>query len=52
MRIQSVVVTPNEVYVGESVTIKVLVLDNQGFITKDKLLLKTKDGSTFIVKDT
>ncbi len=52
MRIQSVVLTPNEVYVGESVTIKVLVLDNQGFITKDNLILKTKDNLTVVVKDT
>lgn len=51
MRIESVVITPNQVYTGESVTIKVLVLDSQGFITKDKLLLKTKDNKMFIVKD-
>ena len=51
MQIKSVVITPDTVNTGEPVTIKALVLDNQGFITKEKLFLKTKDGKLFIVKD-
>ena len=51
MRITSVSVTPNSTTVGSTVTVVATVFDNQGFITADKLLLKTKDGLTVIVKD-
>ena len=51
MRVTSVSVTPNTVKIGENVTVVATVLDNQGFITSDKLLLMTNDNLTVIVKD-
>lgn len=51
MRITSVSVTPNSVTVGSNIKVVTTVLDNQGFMTKDKLLLKTKDNLMVIVKD-
>lgn len=51
MRITSVSITPNSTTVGSVITVVANVLDNQGFMTKDKLLLKTKDNLTVIVAD-
>ena len=51
MRITTVSVTPNTTTVGNPVTVVVTVFDDQGFITADKLLLKTKDDLTVFVKD-
>lgn len=51
MRITSVTVNPKSTTIGHTVTVTATVYDNQGFITADKLLLKTKDNLTVIVKD-
>jgi hypothetical protein len=51
MRITDATVTPNTVNTGELVNVVVAVTNDQGFITANKLSLKTSDGLNFIVKD-
>jgi hypothetical protein len=52
MRIQSAKVEPQTTTTGNTVAVEVKVTSDQGFLTSNQLLLKTKDGTYVIVKDT